>query len=114
MTRTDWTDREVAAALRKSVRTVQRWCDAGKLPGAHKAGRSWRIPGRALTRAQVTAVRAHHRRVEDQVRAELRTTTKLLDDLDLSEVDAAAVRVDLDRLLAAVKRVGRASQGLRY
>lgn len=40
--------------------------------------------------------------------------TKLLDDLDLSEVDAAAVRVDLDRLLAAVKRVGRASQGLRY
>jgi hypothetical protein len=38
----------VARLVRKHVRTVQRWCMAGKLPGAYKAGRSWRIPPDAL------------------------------------------------------------------
>jgi len=44
----DLTDREVARALRKSLRTVQRYCAKGALPGAYKAGRSWRIPRAAL------------------------------------------------------------------
>lgn len=43
-----FTDREIAAKLRKHPRTIQRWCRRGELPGAYKAGRSWRIPAEAL------------------------------------------------------------------
>lgn len=42
------TDAEAAAELRKHPRTIRRWCQAGRLPGAFKAGRSWRIPRSAL------------------------------------------------------------------
>ena len=42
------TDGEVARELRMHRRTIQRWCAQGKLRGATKAGRSWRIPPRAL------------------------------------------------------------------
>jgi len=52
MTR-DLSDREVARALGKHPRSIQRWCGAGRLPGAYKAGRSWRIPRSALRAAQV-------------------------------------------------------------
>lgn len=49
------TDYELARLVRKHPRTVQRWCVAGKLPGAYKAGRSWRIPRRALQVAKLDA-----------------------------------------------------------
>ena len=48
MTGPDLTDREVALALRKHVRTVQRWCASGRLADAYKAGRAWRIPAASL------------------------------------------------------------------
>jgi len=41
-------DYEAALMVDKHPRTIQRWCQAGKLPGAYKAGRSWRIPRSAL------------------------------------------------------------------
>jgi excisionase family DNA binding protein len=47
----DLRDFELALMLGKHPRTIQRWCAAGKLPGAYKAGRSWRIPRSALTEA---------------------------------------------------------------
>lgn len=50
---TDLTDGEAAGLLGKHPRTIQRWCQAGKLPGAYKAGRSWRIPRAALRQAKL-------------------------------------------------------------
>ncbi|MGH8574287.1 MAG: helix-turn-helix domain-containing protein [Gammaproteobacteria bacterium] len=50
---TDMTDMEVAEALRKHRRTIQRWAQKGLLPGAYKAGRAWRIPRSALHRANL-------------------------------------------------------------
>jgi len=49
----DLTDTEVAQALGKHPRSIQRWCQAGKLLGAYKAGRSWRIPRSALRAAEL-------------------------------------------------------------
>jgi hypothetical protein len=49
----DFADAELADAFGKHRRTIQRWCVAGKLPGAYKAGRSWRIPPGALKRAEL-------------------------------------------------------------
>ncbi|MCA1700698.1 MAG: helix-turn-helix domain-containing protein, partial [Actinobacteria bacterium] len=49
----DLSDQQVAQALGKHPRSIQRWCQAGKLPGAYKAGRSWRIPRAALRAARV-------------------------------------------------------------
>lgn len=47
-----FTPEEVAIILKvktkEPVRTVIRMCATGKLPGAAKAGRSWRIPASAL------------------------------------------------------------------
>jgi Helix-turn-helix domain len=45
----------MARLLRKDPRTMQRWCRQGKLPGAYKAGRSWRIPPAALREAKLAA-----------------------------------------------------------
>jgi hypothetical protein len=49
----DLTDVEVARELGMHPRSIQRQCMAGKLPGAYKAGRSWRIPRSALRAAGV-------------------------------------------------------------
>ena len=49
----DLSDREVARELGMHPRSIQRRCQAGKLPGAYKAGRSWRIPRSALRTAQL-------------------------------------------------------------
>ena len=47
----DFTDHQVAQLLQKHPRTIQRWCQEGKLPGCYKAGRSWRIPPGVLRKA---------------------------------------------------------------
>ena len=58
----DLTDREVAERTRASLRTVQRWCSNGRLPGAYKVGRAWRIPTTALdTLVERRGVRAVRR-----------------------------------------------------
>lgn len=41
--------REVAARLGAHPRTVQLWCEAGRLPGAQMVGRTWVIPEASLT-----------------------------------------------------------------
>lgn len=55
------TDAQVALILGKPKRTIQRWCQAGRLEGAWKAGRSWRIPEVAvvaITGEEVTRLRS--------------------------------------------------------
>jgi excisionase family DNA binding protein len=42
------TAEDVAARLRLSRITVQRYCRRGLFPGAVKAGNRWRIPEQAL------------------------------------------------------------------
>lgn len=39
---------DVAAVVGTSPGTVRRWCIAGLVPGASKAGRDWRIPTAAI------------------------------------------------------------------
>lgn len=43
-----YTPEEVAAIVKIPERTVVRMCQQGKLPGARKTGRRWRIPKFAL------------------------------------------------------------------
>lgn len=66
----DLTDREAARELGKHVRTVQRWCRAGDLPGARKVGRSWRIPAAAIRARRAAAAGGR-----DDVERELRAAT---------------------------------------
>lgn len=40
---------ELAFFAVRSVRTVQRDCASGRIPGARKVGRDWIIPGEAAT-----------------------------------------------------------------
>jgi excisionase family DNA binding protein len=74
----DLSDSEVAQALNKSVRTVQRWCLAGRLSGAYKAGRSWRIPWASLDAPHRDAVRRLARGPMGDVLADLRATSERL------------------------------------
>jgi excisionase family DNA binding protein len=67
---TDLSDVEAAAALGTHKRTIQRWCSAGKLPGAYKAGRKWRIPPRALREAKLGEAL-----ITDDIERELRAAT---------------------------------------
>jgi excisionase family DNA binding protein len=78
----DLTDIELARRLGKHPRTVQRWCKAGKLPGAYKAGRSWRIPRRSVREAGLgMALR------DDDGERELRAATLVCRELS-AELDA--------------------------
>lgn len=87
----DLSDVEVARALRKHPRSIQRWCLAGKLPGAYKAGRSWRIPRSALRAARVDrALRSDG--VERELRAAALACRQLRADLEGSEERRRAVR----------------------
>lgn len=46
-----YTAEEVAAKLRVTSRAIQKWCAAGRFPGAYKLGDAtspWRIPPQAL------------------------------------------------------------------
>jgi len=110
----DLTDREVAKALRKSVRTVQRWCESGKLSDAYKAGRSWRIPERSLDAVHRDAVRRLARDplgdVIEEMRAtsaQLRRATNLIADADARAVED--LRSALDALTAGAKAAGNAA-----
>src|SRR5437868_2556501 len=72
----DLTDTEVAQRLGKHPRTIQRWCSAGRLPGAYKAGRSWRIPHAALRRAELGAALE-----QDDYRSELRAAVRACEEI---------------------------------
>jgi len=107
MTRTDrdLSDREVAQALRKSVRTVQRWCASGRLSGAYKAGRSWRIPRATLDRPYRAAVDRAGRGQLDEAIDELNALSKKLPRLT-DEIAGANLPV-LERLLRALEPVNK-------
>ena len=51
-------------------RSIQRRCKAGRLPGAYKAGRSWRIPRSALRAAELDRAFS-----PDELERELRAAT---------------------------------------
>ncbi len=90
MTR-DLSDREVARALGMHPRSIQRWCQAKKLPGAYKAGRSWRIPRSALRAARVDrALRSDG--IERELRAAAVACRELRADLEGSDDRRRAVR----------------------
>jgi excisionase family DNA binding protein len=72
----DLTDTEVARALRIHLRTVQRWCRRGQLPGAYKAGRAWRIPHQAVREIQLGHIRS-----DDPTMRELRAAREACQDL---------------------------------
>lgn len=81
----DLTDVEVARALRKHPRTIQRWCKAGKLPGAYKAGRAWRIPRRSLRSAQLSRAFGADQ-IERELGAAALACGELAEELDALEV----------------------------
>jgi excisionase family DNA binding protein len=82
----DLTDVEVAKLLRKHPRTIQRRCQAGELPGAYKAGRSWRIPPRALREAKLGEAL-----ISDDAERELRAATLVCEQLR-GEMEALKLR----------------------
>ena len=41
---------EAAEYLQVEVQTMRKWLRAGKIPGAYKMGRLWRIPPEGLTK----------------------------------------------------------------
>jgi len=114
---TYYTDREAALALNVSPRSVQRYCSDGKLPGAFKEGRSWRIPAQALRAFQLSNL---DERPEDPVLDELRAANEAIvhlgERVDVSErvdlgasLDLPAVEQELMQLvpvlLATVKQI---------
>ncbi len=123
MTR-DLSDREVARALGKHPRSIQRWCQAGRLPGAYKAGRSWRIPRSALRAAKVDrAFRADA--IEREIRAaalpcdELRSNLQGPDHRTRATVRARWSRIspELQRLMWSLEdliRISSREPGLRF
>ena len=70
----------------KHPRTIQRWCQQGKLPGSYKSGRSWRIPTDALTRARLDKALE-----SDTLESQLKSAQAVLDQL-LAELDDSARR----------------------
>ncbi len=78
---TDLSDVQVANALGKHKRTIQRWCASGKLLGAYKAGRSWRIPPSALREAGLSKALSRDG-VEQELRAAARLCGQLRGELE--------------------------------
>ncbi len=102
----DLTDVEVARELGVHKRSIQRWCQAKKLPGAYKVGRSWRIPRAALRAARVDrALRSDA--VEGELRAAALACDELRADLEGSSERRRAVR-------ARWRRIGPELQGLLW
>lgn len=86
---TDLTDTEVATRVGKHRRTIQRWCQEEKLPGAYKAGRSWRIPPASLRAAELAqAFRADE--VERELRAATLVCRALADELEQGKLKRRA------------------------
>lgn len=111
----DLSDQEVADVLGKAVITVQKWCKTGKLAGAYKAGRSWRIPEDALDAVQRDAVRRAARGPLYELMPHLQTARERLRRArgPIAEADRDGLRdllSALDALGAEVNRAGRAAQ----
>ena len=108
----DLTDVEVARVLRMHPRSIQRRCQAGRLPGAYKAGRSWRIPPAALRAAQLD--RAFRPRKSERA---LRAATLRCRELK-AEIEEArrwgvgAVRSDWRNLVGELAELHEALEGL--
>ncbi len=80
----DLSDREVARQLDKHPRTIQRWCNAGALPGARKLGRSWRIPPEAVRAAKVARANGGDS-VERELRAAVVVCRQLRREIEVAK-----------------------------
>jgi excisionase family DNA binding protein len=108
----DLSDREVADALQKSVRTVQRWCNSGKLSGAYHAGRAWRIPRASLDAAHRDAVGRFERGPIAELREALHVVSQQLTRAtqDIAEADLQTIERLIKRLRTletSVKTTGK-------
>ena len=110
--RRDLTDAEVARVLGKHPRTIQRWCNQQKLPGAYRSGRSWRIPRSALRAAQLArAFRASDG--ERELRAAMLRCHELQAEIeDIKRSGPGAVRSDWPRLVRELDTLASAIEGL--
>lgn len=108
----DYTDGEAAVALGKHVRSVQRYCAAGLIEGAHKQGRKWRIPPAGLRRFQL-----RDQGVEDPVLGELRAANEAIvhlgERLDVWDGDLEEADQELRQLvtvaLATIREIEAAA-----
>lgn len=115
MSALDLTDAEVALMLRKHLRTIQRWCASGRLPGAYKAGRSWRIPAVAVEEIAGRKVERLRSGLEtaadacERLRAEVNAAAHAYRSLGRvpRARDWRAVVADLERIEAALAGVHR-------
>ena len=108
----DLTDREVARELGMHPRSIQRRCQAKKLPGAYKAGRSWRIPRSALRAAQLDRA-FRPRDSEPELRAATLRCRELQAEMDeVRRSGGGAVRSDWHRLVRELADLHEALEGL--
>jgi excisionase family DNA binding protein len=108
----DLTDHEVARELGMHPRSIQRRCQAGTLPGAYKAGRSWRIPRSALRGAQLERA-FRPRDSESELRAAtLRCREARAEMEEAQRSGAEAVRSDWRRLVRELAALHDALEGL--
>ncbi len=108
----DLTDTEVADELGMHPRSIQRRCKAGNLPGAYKAGRSWRIPRSALRAAQLDRA-FRPRESESELRAAtLRCREARAEMEEARRSGPRAVRSDWRRLVRELSSLHEALEGL--
>lgn len=90
---TEWTETllpvgRAAKELGKSERTVRRWCQQGRLPGAVTVGGEWHVPEAAIRSAAMTGQRPP---ADDQARP---SATALATASHLADVAALVGRVE--------------------
>ncbi len=108
----DLTDVEVARELGMHKRSIQRRCQAEKLPGAYKAGRSWRIPRSALRAAQLDRAFRPRQGERELNAATLRCRELRAEMEEVRRSGAGAVQSDWHRLVRELADLRDALEGL--
>ena len=108
----DLTDREVARELGMHKRSIQRRCQAKKLPGAYKVGRSWRIPRSALRAAQLDRAFGPRQGERELHAATLRCRELRAEIEEIRRSGAGAVRSDWRGLVRELADLNDALEGL--
>ena len=104
--------------LGKHPRTIQRWCQEGKLPGCYKAGRSWRIPrgtlrqaglGNALEPDKTAAKLKAAHALTESLRAEFEESRRRKQPSRIAD-DGHEIATQARRLEASAKRLAELAQ----
>ncbi|HOT73755.1 MAG TPA: DNA-binding domain-containing protein [Anaerohalosphaeraceae bacterium] len=93
----DWTIEQAAERLKRSPGQVRRMCETGRLPGAYKSGRSWRIPSTAHPDLQAASA-AENPKTDLEELPEVQRQTVLrriaiLREMDLFVAHAESLRI---------------------